>query len=305
MVARVLIVEDEQADRVFLGNIIEGMGHEVYFASDGEQAFKAYMRRSIDVVVTDLLMPNVDGIEFIVALKTLFPNAPVIAVSGQGPELLAAAEKKGASVALGKPVDPQALIEAITRVAPASSLPPLPRSKLANRGESRLLDEFEFEHEGRVRCVPARGRLIDWLARTSEPLWDIRLDGASIGQVEANLEETKETVRKAATKLVDELPVGWAREKLADAAPANAVLPQEVVTPEVVEQADQSGLTPVVDDRSDDEPLLKAAEVGKMLGIAANSVYELPIKRVRLGKRTVRWRPELVREFIELRDESP
>jgi len=45
----------------------------------------------------------------------------------------------------------------------------------------------------------------DDVARTIEPLWDIRVNGASIGQVDANLDETKETVRKAATKLIDAL----------------------------------------------------------------------------------------------------
>ncbi len=208
--ARVLIVEDEPTERVILGSIVEGMGHEVYFASDGEQAFKTYMRMSIDVVVTDLLMPNVDGLEFIVALRTLFSDAPVIAVSGKGPELLAAAENKGACLALSKPVDPHELIEAIAKAAPDSSIRPLPKSKLAVRGNYRLLDEFEFEHKGRVRCIPAGGGIAadqagDGLARTTEPLWDIRVDGASIGQVDANLYETKETVREAATKLIDEL----------------------------------------------------------------------------------------------------
>ncbi len=207
--ARVLIVEDEPTERVILGSIVEGMGHEVYFASDGEQAFKTYMRMSIDVVVTDLLMPHVDGLEFIVALRTLFPDAPVIAVSGQGPELLAAAENKGACVALSKPVDPHELGEAIARAAPDSSILPLPKSKFAARGNYRPLDEFEFEHRGRVRCIPAGGAIAadqagDGLARTTEPLWDIRVDGVSIGQVDANLDETKETVRKAATKLIDE-----------------------------------------------------------------------------------------------------
>ncbi len=89
--ARVLVVEDEQTDRLILAGIVEGGGHEVFFASDGEQAFKTYMRKSIDVVVTDLLMPNVDGLQFIVELKMLFPDQPVIAVSGKGPELLAEA----------------------------------------------------------------------------------------------------------------------------------------------------------------------------------------------------------------------
>ncbi len=122
--ARVLVVEDEQTDRVILAGIVEGMGHEVYFASDGEQAFKSYMKNSIEIVITDLKMPHVDGLEFIVELKTLFPDVPVIAVSGKGPELLAEAENKGACVALSKPVDPDQLLEAIARVAPESSLPP-------------------------------------------------------------------------------------------------------------------------------------------------------------------------------------
>ena len=207
--ARVLIVEDEQTDRMMLGSIVEGMGHEVYFASDGEQAFKTYMKMSIDVVVTDLLLPHVDGLEFIVALRTLFPDAPVIAVSGKGPELLAEAENKGACVALSKPVDPHELLEAIAKAAADSSSPPLPKSKLVAQGNYRPLDEFEFEHTGRVRCIPVGGAIAadqagDGLARTTEPLWDIRVDGASIGQVDAHLDETKETVREAATKLIDE-----------------------------------------------------------------------------------------------------
>ena len=131
--ARVLIVEDEQTDRVILGNIIHGTGHEVYFASDGEQALTLYTGRSIDVVVTDLHMPHVDGLEFIVALGELFPDAPVIAVSGKGPELLAAAESKGVRVALSKPVDPYELLEAIAKAAPDSSVPLLPRVLVSGR----------------------------------------------------------------------------------------------------------------------------------------------------------------------------
>ena len=213
--ARVLVVEDEQTNRVILASIVEGAGHEVFFASDGEQAFKTYMRMSIDVVVTDLIMPHVDGLEFIAELKTLFPDAPVIAVSGKGPKLLAEAENKGAFVALGKPVDPHELIEAIAKAAPDSSTLPFPKSKLVVRDNYRPLDEFEFEHKGRVRCIPAGGAIAadqagGELAPTTEPLWDIRVDGASIGQVDADLDETKETVREAATKLIDELDAGGA-----------------------------------------------------------------------------------------------
>ena len=141
------------------------------------------------------------------------------------------------------------------------------------------------------------------MARTTELLWDIRLNGASVGQVEANLDETKETVHKAATKLIDELPVQWVREKLTNGALADSELQQEAITPEVAEQTTLPAPTPLVGDSYDDEPLLKAADVGKMLGIPTNNVYQLPINKVRVGKRTVRWRPAVVREFIEQRDE--
>ena len=125
--ASVLIVEDEETDRVILGNIAHGMGHDVHFASDGEEALKVYAGRSIDVVVTDLQMPNVDGLELIVTLQALFPDAKIIAVSGKGPAMLAAAKRKGVRVALSKPVDPHELLRAIAQAAPASSVPLSPR----------------------------------------------------------------------------------------------------------------------------------------------------------------------------------
>ena len=115
--ASVLIVEDEQSDRIILGSILEGVGHDVYFASGGEKALKVYTGRSIDVIVTDLQMPHVDGLELIVALQALFPDVAIIVVSGKGPELLAAAMDKGALVAFSKPVDPRELLAAIVQAA--------------------------------------------------------------------------------------------------------------------------------------------------------------------------------------------
>ena len=111
--ARVLIVEDEPTDRVILANLLERMGHAVYFASDGEEAFKTYLKNSIEIIVTDLNMPHVDGLEFIGAVRALFSQAVIIAVSGKGPELLAEAERKGAFAALSKPIDPETLRKAI------------------------------------------------------------------------------------------------------------------------------------------------------------------------------------------------
>ena len=138
--ARVLIVEDESTDLILLRSIVEAAGHEVHVATDGEQAFKTFLRKSIDVVVTDLNMPHVDGLELIGAVRALYPEARIIAVSGKGQDLLDAAKLLGASVALSKPVDPQALVEALAPPAPDE---PVRRIRAmqgyANRGVSNVV----------------------------------------------------------------------------------------------------------------------------------------------------------------------
>ena len=96
------------------------MGHEVYFASDGEEAFKSYLKNSIEIVITDLKMPHVDGLEFIGTVRALFPKAVIIAVSGQGQDQLDAALSAGARVALSKPIDTLELRKAIAESAPES-----------------------------------------------------------------------------------------------------------------------------------------------------------------------------------------
>ncbi len=116
--ARVLVVEDEHTGQVILGTIIEGAGHQVCFAMDGLRAFDLYVKKRIDLVVTDLYMPNGGGVEFIGTLRAAFPEALVIAVSGKGQDLLDAAKRKGAFLTLSKPVDAQELIEAIAHAIP-------------------------------------------------------------------------------------------------------------------------------------------------------------------------------------------
>ena len=123
--ARVLVVEDEHTGQVILGTIIEGAGHQVCFAMDGLRAFDLYVKKRIELVVTDLYMPNGGGVEFIGTLRAAFPEALVIAVSGKGQDLLDAAKRKGAFLTLSKPVDPQELIKAIAQAVPGDDDPPV------------------------------------------------------------------------------------------------------------------------------------------------------------------------------------
>lgn len=117
--ARVLIVDDDEGDRLFESTILESAGHELYYAKSGEQALKAFLRKDIDVVVTDLHMPFGDGMELIDALTGMYPDVAIIAVSGTGIENLSTAKMMGARIALPKPVDPHALLKAVAEAAAA------------------------------------------------------------------------------------------------------------------------------------------------------------------------------------------
>ena len=133
--ARVLIVDDEPTDRVILANIIEQAGHECHFASGGLEALETYLRGGLDIVVTDLQMPHGSGLELIEALKLLLPETAIIAVSGMGQDLLAAAKHMGAFGALSKPIDPHELVKALVQAAPDSLVRPL-KLRITSEGPS-------------------------------------------------------------------------------------------------------------------------------------------------------------------------
>lgn len=114
--ARILIVDDEASDRLIEETILTEAGHEVLSAADGEDALRRYLDSGIDVVVTDLQMPDVHGFELISILRSMQPGPPVIAVSGKGDLQLHMARELGASVTLKKPVDPERLLRAVEAV---------------------------------------------------------------------------------------------------------------------------------------------------------------------------------------------
>jgi len=116
--ARVLIAEDDEADRLLLRTILEEAGHELYFAANGEEALKLYLRHPIEVVVTDIKMPRGDGIELIEAMKGLDPDASIVAISGQRPHKLQIAQLAGARITLTKPIDRVKLLEAVEEATP-------------------------------------------------------------------------------------------------------------------------------------------------------------------------------------------
>ncbi len=111
--AKILIVDDEESDRLLVQAILERAGHETFFAEDGEEALREYALHGIDLVVTDLQMPEVHGFELITILREFAKPPAVIAVSGTGPFQLHMAEALGAKYTLQKPLNPKLLLTAV------------------------------------------------------------------------------------------------------------------------------------------------------------------------------------------------
>src|SRR5438105_4781478 len=105
VMARILIIEDDPQVRAMLEAFVRSAGHEVSVSEDGQQGTTSFRKKPADVVITDLVMPNQDGIETIVAFKKEFPKVPIIAMSGGSARdpILSAATKLGAVAILEKP----------------------------------------------------------------------------------------------------------------------------------------------------------------------------------------------------------
>jgi CheY-like chemotaxis protein len=113
----ILIVDDEPGIRELLSMILEAAGHSVVAAEDGIEAPKIMAARGVDVVITDLLMPERDGLEFITEIRSLYPKVKIIAMSGGGhiarDSYLRIARNFGAHYLLEKPFSQAGVLGAI------------------------------------------------------------------------------------------------------------------------------------------------------------------------------------------------
>lgn len=113
----ILLVEDDEGTRSMLRRALQQAGYNILEAEDGRVAFKLLADQSVDLVITDIIMPEVEGIELMRMLRTSKPRLPVIAISGggrMGPEgYLHLAKTIGAAKILAKPFEVEELLAAI------------------------------------------------------------------------------------------------------------------------------------------------------------------------------------------------
>ncbi len=125
--AKILVVDDEAAIREMLQDMLGREGHEVTTAENGQHALSLFLEDQADIVITNILMPEKEGLETIRELREMCPGVKIIAMSGGGQlgtiSYLDVARSFGAMETLTKPFTRQRLIDALHDVlgAPAPS----------------------------------------------------------------------------------------------------------------------------------------------------------------------------------------
>lgn len=106
LMANILIIDDEKAIRKTLTEILSYEGYKIEEASDGEEGLKKFKEKNYSVVLCDIKMPKLDGIEFLDKVRLINPDVPIIMISGHGTiETAVEAVKKGAYDYISKPPD--------------------------------------------------------------------------------------------------------------------------------------------------------------------------------------------------------
>jgi two-component system, NtrC family, nitrogen regulation response regulator NtrX len=133
----ILIVDDEKAIRKTLTEILSYEGYKIDDAENGEEALKKIKEKSYDVVLCDIKMPKMDGIEFLEKSREISPDVPIIMISGHGTiETAVEAVKKGAFDYVAKPPDLNRLLITIRNALDRQTL--VTETKVLKRKVSRV-----------------------------------------------------------------------------------------------------------------------------------------------------------------------
>lgn len=136
---KILIIDDEKAIRNVLKDILTSEGYKTDEAADGEEGIKKFMAEVFDVVLCDIKMPKMDGIEFLTKAMAHNPDVPVIVISGHGNiETAVEAVKKGAFDYLAKPPDLNRLLITVRNAFDKNSL--ITETKVLKRKITKVQD---------------------------------------------------------------------------------------------------------------------------------------------------------------------
>ncbi|EPR30738.1 putative PAS/PAC sensor protein [Alkalidesulfovibrio alkalitolerans DSM 16529] len=174
---RILLVDDEEALRQVLTLSIEDLGYEVISAESGENALTIIERADPAIVLTDIKMPGIDGVELLRRLKGLYPDVEVIMISGHGDmDLAIQSLQHGATDFLTKPIRDELLQKALSRTLEKIVM----RRQL--REHTRNLEQIVKEKSARLVELErqiAVGQVVEGLSSAMKSLVETFEDGPS------------------------------------------------------------------------------------------------------------------------------
>lgn len=117
----VLIIDDDDFVRETICEVVEGFGYRIVAAKDGAQALASMQAARPDIVITDIIMPGISGLDVIAEIRRSFPEVKIVAISGgggtKGIDNLAAASRLGSDWIIPKPIDIKELEEVLKQLA--------------------------------------------------------------------------------------------------------------------------------------------------------------------------------------------
>lgn len=120
MMKKILLIEDDTPFRKMLKRFLEKNRYEIVEAENGLEGVKLFQSNPADAVITDIIMPEQEGLETILRLRKTNPDLPIIAISGGGRNTpgtyLDMAQKFGAQHVIEKPLDRDDLLDALERI---------------------------------------------------------------------------------------------------------------------------------------------------------------------------------------------
>lgn len=116
VIRNLLVIDDEAQVRMFFQTALEAAGYRVLTAESGQQGLRLLQHEKVDLILVDIFMPGMDGLELIQRLRATRPASKIIAMSGGTGEwnYLDAAKHLGADVTLNKPFSLQELLDAVS-----------------------------------------------------------------------------------------------------------------------------------------------------------------------------------------------
>lgn len=113
MAEKILLVEDESITRASLADLLRQEGYEVEEARDGAQGVEVFEKRRFDLVITDLVMPQLNGFKLIARVQSISPHTPIILITAYLSTISGKAILQGSAEFIGKPIEPDIVLATV------------------------------------------------------------------------------------------------------------------------------------------------------------------------------------------------